>query len=645
MKKIFFYCFLTVLASFLLTCKDFHPTGGFEDEVVYTDVVYSQDGKSLTVYLDGATVPVSKSRSRALTLELAKLGHDYFEVAFLHKPSNTIARAAWETGHFAGIKGVYRGGADYGSPDPSNTASAIIFVGKKSDKTLLAVGNLTGTSEGDLVTSITADTKWVTFTVAALEAATSFDAEDSSFWTGNPVPDWPITVITPVIVRDIFPLYKLPLSSTIRGDYRFDVKGGGFGGYLNGILVANNGATLQKVMPRYPYGTGNHETLGDYYTEDYYDTGPGSTVVSFRNNSNQTPNAAFQNPVEFLFTTGTLDDILIPGKAFALVFQIPVYPLFNDGRGTADPWFIRPGYDSYFYDLDDGTKMATGGAVLIGIGDIGFLGLRLSIDRQPYKVIYKNEPGNANPQWQDFKFYPDGIIAYMTAGNRKLVRCKVEDLRFFVDEANIQINSSTTAAQMEGYFSSHHTDGMLTIRVEYTFNTTVYYDYFVIVNSNAAGFNADENMPASNLVVISGPADVLEFQNTMTTAGTYVIVFRDSVDLGQYTFNTGGMVIIMLAGAKGVVIGRGANTAFTSSPPALTENQFFFGMWPFNGAVVVDGMPIDTYLLTVNAAGSYATVGGSPQYANNFVGGTMARTSVFVGGGANIVNPAQLPYP
>jgi len=140
----------------------------------------------------------------------------------------------------------------------------------------------------------------------------------------------------------------------------------------------------------------------------------------------------------------------------------------------------------------------------------------------------------------------------------------------------------------------------------------------------------------------------------MTGAGTYLILFYISVDLSTYTFNSGGQVFIMLAADENIVIGRGAGTAFTTNNPPGTNNQFYFGMWPFNGGVVVDGQPIETYKLTINAAGSYTNVrfdaSGNPsiinngaQYGNNMIGGSGPR-NIFVGGGAEILDPARLPY-
>jgi hypothetical protein len=124
----------------------------------YTDVEYLTDSagnlKGITLYLDGVGVPTSQAQ-RALHKNLAKMSHDYFEAVFVgDTDGTTVARAEWEIGYNAGIRGVYRtqDGVDYSvtnraafaasSPGTAGTGAATVFVGRK-DGTLLAVGILT----------------------------------------------------------------------------------------------------------------------------------------------------------------------------------------------------------------------------------------------------------------------------------------------------------------------------------------------------------------------------------------------------------------------------------------------------------------------------------------------------------------------
>jgi len=164
MKKQILAGIVVLLVMFVVTCDVFQPVEG--DKVEYTDVVYSDDGSTVTLYLDGVGVPVTKSQ-RAITRDLAKMAYDYFEVIFIARtdPVGTgpatpiVARAQWELGQSAGISGVYRGnvtsgGADYlwnwdaaaVSPAPNHVAQtdriALMFLGRKDDKTLLGIGRL-----------------------------------------------------------------------------------------------------------------------------------------------------------------------------------------------------------------------------------------------------------------------------------------------------------------------------------------------------------------------------------------------------------------------------------------------------------------------------------------------------------------------
>jgi len=153
---------------FLMTCdQNFLDDDGLLE---YTDVVYSQDGDTLaiTIYLDGETVPVTKSQ-RAMTRDLARMAYDFFEVIFIGPeptddpsyntlPQKPIARSSWELGQGAGISGVYRGpagaGHDYAwidpedrDPDPIDPefydrSIALIFVGRKDGRTLFGVGRI-----------------------------------------------------------------------------------------------------------------------------------------------------------------------------------------------------------------------------------------------------------------------------------------------------------------------------------------------------------------------------------------------------------------------------------------------------------------------------------------------------------------------
>jgi len=196
MKKVALAAILVLLALLFVTCVEGLPETGGEDPGDYTDVIYDYVGsgdnirvKSVTVYLDGTKVRAPAGQ-RALGLEAARLSHNFFEAIFLTGTyaSNvvtptSVARASWKIGQPAGISGVNRNltttGTDFGNVDPaaitSSLGAATVFVGKDSNKTLLAVGWLTHVEGVAGTTVIDSNTTNVTFTVAPLITWLGYD--------------------------------------------------------------------------------------------------------------------------------------------------------------------------------------------------------------------------------------------------------------------------------------------------------------------------------------------------------------------------------------------------------------------------------------------------------------------------------------
>jgi len=215
MKKAIYYAIiaLTIVtaAIFLVTCDGLFDLQDGSDE--WTDVEYEVIGspgnervKSVTLYLDGKVVPKTQKQraiERALTLEGARMSHDFFEAVFIS--GSVVARASWEIGQAAGISGVDRGavggtGINYISADPASPPCSTIFVGKKTGKTLLGVGYLTqvdGTA-ASTANTVGEKTDSVTFTIsplanwlglrAAAAPATHFTANTLRKDVGNYVP-------------------------------------------------------------------------------------------------------------------------------------------------------------------------------------------------------------------------------------------------------------------------------------------------------------------------------------------------------------------------------------------------------------------------------------------------------------------------
>jgi len=377
MKKLLFSGLIVILAVFLVTCDDFTPSskaaGGSND---IPNVQYSPDGKSVTLRLDGGGT--SKKADRALTDHIAQTFYDYLEVVFYD--GTTVARAQWEIGEPAGIKNVTRG-VNYGA-----SSAAILFAGNKSDRTLLAVGLLTDTAEADGLltgsTTVAVDTVTATFTLTALTAGADFTAASSSFVTADTNVEPSDSTQTPVagdttistLSHDgkTFPLYMIPQyvpeTSLGAGDelsrtdaiYTIDCTDATLhlAGYTDGIIVPK-GTTGKVEMrsPRYSIGNGNYRTLSSPYAY--------GTTVEFINNITTTTAASFDPDIAFKIITTPTDGII------AFTFELPVFALNDDpmaGGPDALTWYIRPGFLTNRYDLDDG-KGSMGGMIALGIGE------------------------------------------------------------------------------------------------------------------------------------------------------------------------------------------------------------------------------------------------------------------------------------
>jgi hypothetical protein len=679
-RKLIFIAAFAILISLLFTCKPF-ASGDFEqfgdDEITYTDVVYSRDGKSLTVYLDGTTVPVTKRQSRALNLRLAQLGHDYFEVAFMYNNGGqyAIARAAWETGHAAGVTGVYRtaGGIDYSSTgEPgSGSGAAIIFVGKKSDKTLLAVGRLKfiGTADVAVDPKIYSTTKSVTFEVVPLETKIDFVANiNTSFWTAakelSPNATWDNTHVTSLLVaRTPTPAFAFPFDGggykNTNAIYTIRAGGGGITGYLPGIRIAENIGSypfnnVYKTKPQYPKGDGEHD---DSTVGIGLEVATNITLIN-----NRTAGLRFEPAIEFTFSTLQADD----GKINAFYFEIPVVPL-NTG-GNPGKWYIRPGYDSYLKDLDNGAG-GTGGAVLFGVGDLGYMDPQLRVTKDPFKLNY-----NDHYNWI---FDPDQMVVYLVSGALRIKKIELNELTYFVgfsQEANqclavneiipgvtdlTDIAPRTGGGPRRNAFDAY--DGgtnMLIITIRYYDGSTYFYGQFVIYRSEGLSISGSDDVAPGNRVVIHGPLDMTYFYNRMNdsrdTGGVFIIISYFSFDIHEIHLNASNFTFIILAGAPDLVFGRDIVGAIPGNiaPGGFhhysgsTGNTYFLGVWPFNEPVSVDGMAITTYPFTINAMGSYVNVNAgktaatAPTFTGGYIGmqAPFTNPTVHLGGGVKVLN-------
>jgi len=416
-KNIFSILILTLFTAFFAllftTCED--KASAEEEEDYAVDVIYSDDWRYVSIYLEGQDAPISvtmnknnRGSARAMTPDTARRGFDYFEVFFYYK--GTVKRAAWEIGKKASIMDVYRGstaGIDYsvtslnkisGGSNPGNSGgkpisepasdtagASILFAGRKTDKTLLAVGKLVSVNEDEPVanpqersTFINNGTVFVTFELSAITGNTSAVIEKSSFLTditgkGKPAPD-NTKVISVRIGEKYFPLYLLPGGKPkIDAQYTLGIDGD-WADFAGGVLVMREGEA-EKRTARYPAGSGKY--WYPIYAEDL------TTVVTMTNNqtARQKKGSSYEgkeleNPVTFAIdTVKTLN----PKKPedngiFTFSFSIPVCALsFNIPKNEDDCWYIRPAYASYYYNIDNGVTTGEfsdkniGGAVLCAV--------------------------------------------------------------------------------------------------------------------------------------------------------------------------------------------------------------------------------------------------------------------------------------
>jgi hypothetical protein len=395
--------FVTLLGIFS-ACDAAVPEAVEDEDLGYTTVEYSEDGKEIRLYLDGVGVPVTRAQ-RAITKDLAMMAYDCIEVIFIN--GTVINRASWDLGYPAVVGGI-RGATpvDYSAiySDGATGSSACMFVGKKDGKVLLGVGRLTSVRNNPptgATTSVGPNSTSVTFSIAAIQSGlnvgtypavrdgvvtdsfrhgrvdgsgTDVRTAANSFLVNMGGVDYPVYIVTPPTIPETG---VVPPVVTI---YSFRFLSGGTdvtSTYKDGIRHINNTANtpsgqvptgtypmIQKRVPRFPYGSGYMEP------KNLMDTG---TIFDFTNTFGNQQNIAtvgtsrngysFASDVEIRFTPVSKRGI------FAFNLQIPVYMVNRDpsdnGGPAAELWYIRSGVGSEFFSLDDGKSR--GGCVLMSV--------------------------------------------------------------------------------------------------------------------------------------------------------------------------------------------------------------------------------------------------------------------------------------
>jgi hypothetical protein len=613
MKKLIFYSILilTALSVFLTTCAPEY------EEVDYPGYIPPDlNFATVTVYLDGN----GSDQSRAMSLEIAKMGCDYFEVIFKHS-NGTVARGQWRIGERAIINNVYRtlAGENYGSVsfNPPTGGSAILMAGK-SDKTLMAIGRLTTASA-----LITTSTQSVTFNVSAIVAGARFDgmtlraALDSSFFTAgnadNPSLSGNISQANSIIQSEEisglnFMAFKLKTASTTKARYTFGLHSGTFADYINttngaGLRVMVGGGTDGSIIlgGAAGYGTPKAQTRQPSYTTE----GGGNievlssvnlderTVVTIDNNSIN--NDPFNPVVEFTFDT-TANGGAIPGSIFAFVFEIPVYALNRDDAGFS-VWYIRPGYGVFKYELDDGLG-GLGGALLFKTGEVvvqpSNLEFQIAIISVPTKWRYRrgppndgDEPNQTNPSVYDRGFRSAGINVQLQKTDGTPYYTAVADLpkNTVTDLVSYEIGGTRVPSRPANnpWQLPDEFYGLIEVKVIYIHeNGLPAYDYFFILASNNQGTSAHVNRAYDYANInniqhlgqdygiypeITTQGDLQTLVNDINNNGfnrIRIVRLRTSVNIGSYTFqgnkgtpnNTQLIMFVSTADDDSVIFGR-----------------------------------------------------------------------------------------
>jgi hypothetical protein len=611
---------------------------------------------------------------RGLSRELAIAGHDFFEVVFHYKagaapnPANdVIARTSWELYKEARITGVRgkggEGDTNYGYTAVYGTASgniagngqgaAILFVGKKTDRTLLAVGRLVSTTNIDgtagLPTTITTNTRSVTFEVSPLKSGinapggnvnvvgsgfytdysytgtrdpvngnvnTSTDTGDGSPNTTNRTTFTYIIDAGPPLNTKTFPMYKLRQGGTTHAHYYFTLDGATtFASYQNGIILAGiyqdgnlvGAGSYGKKQPRYPVADGRFQYASLRLDDStVIEPVPGyNTVPPGYNPAVTNPPSYFNPSVRVSFDTS---DVKLDGSAFAFVFEIPVLPLSahpaSDGGPAAGTWYVRPSYDSFFLDLDDGTGGA-GGAVLLGIGnpeDSSDFRIRVVVPPLKWRYNSLSPAGYVNGRY----FNVDGLVVWLETESG-IVQRKLDEYTELTYELGMKRVRNNTAL---GSFINPATRGeeisnllysIQTVTVRYTMpgsgTTRTAFFYIICDDDEYPGRYTD--IPNNHYFAAGSTGDITEINNRImgfSGPGTFVIVFSGDVDFSELAYHEqrSPSLTIMVAGkanspaydpAFNVRVGRNGNGNGIST--YATTSAFYFGKWPFNAELVV----------------------------------------------------------
>jgi len=587
--------------------------------------------------------------SRSLSNPIARLGHDFFEVTFLYKADNNtpnpnyiIARASWELGEPAGINGVYRSGSvnyyDGTKANPVDVATldagnglAVLFVGRRTDRTLLAVGTLNEIDGVSVATNynITPNTKKVSFAVNAFQASVNNTYDLSSFQipanpsSNPPIPAQETQLKSIKVGGDMFPYFLLPMNVTASASYTvgFSSATHGYSFYQPAIIYAG-GALCRNLKPHYTLPPSqDYDTVQE---ESRYGWNP-NVRVSITSPTDIPPTAGspFSGTVGFSIQTMGENKVII-----SLTFQIPVYAVTasSDSAGnTPVQWQIKPAYNQYYEELDNGdiTK-GNGGAVLIGIGDIegGTTGL-VKIG-EPIK--FNNLTATSRDftlKGMEFYFNDGNGFENLTPPNSPVGNPSypdkfwewAPDLTFYYDTTPDTFDPLNPGVQLTSANKQLPAVGDLLIRVKYNRGGSPYWLAFYVEVTNVS---SSTDIPYENRIFIAKPTDFTEVGNRISSPGNYLLVFSTNINIPEMTFNnmnnlSPGVTIYIVSTVSGIIVGREARTVFNGAGPIT----IYIGKWPFNEPAFAGGNIVTNENFTIRSRGAYD---GAPTFNTSMFG-------------------------
>ena len=359
MKRVFFPLLAALLALAVFSCNDFTAPPLAERE-------YTEDGRLMVDLTIGGA-------DRALIPELARAGADFFEVTFYDVVGLRYYRAAWDFTRTGRIRVPV---GDYAST--TTAVRAILFAGRQSDRTLLAVGLITASNGGSGNADITPSTNQVTFTLSALETSVAA-ATTSTFKIVGPDPYATADVVAGTfptarigLSQYPVPIFRVPKNETgVEAEFVITTTGVAFTNYAPGIRGLPTWTATTATLPRAIFTSGVSATNGDLPVRPL--------LISAGAITSPPPSGgavASDGKIEFEFNTP--DDDGLSRIALAL----PVVAISNDAAGGgvhSNPitWYIRGGLENNL--LDEGAAArSVGGAILLGIGNINIIDIVVS---------------------------------------------------------------------------------------------------------------------------------------------------------------------------------------------------------------------------------------------------------------------------